>query len=46
MWLTEFGWTTANQAKGYEYGKYVSGNSRRNISRGPSNSASRIRGWA
>jgi len=24
MWLTEFGWTTENQAKGYEYGKYVS----------------------
>ena len=24
MWLTEFGWTTANQAKGYEYGKYNS----------------------
>jgi hypothetical protein len=24
MWLTEFGWTTANQAKGYEYGKAVS----------------------
>ncbi len=24
MWLTEFGWTTANQAKGYEYGKFVS----------------------
>ncbi len=24
MWLTEFGWTTANQAKGYEYGRYVS----------------------
>jgi len=23
MWLTEFGWTTANQAKGYEYGRYV-----------------------
>ncbi len=24
MWLTEFGWTTANQAKGYEYGAFVS----------------------
>ncbi len=24
MWLTEFGWTTANEAKGYEYGKFVS----------------------
>ncbi|MHB8645039.1 MAG: cellulase family glycosylhydrolase [Thermomicrobiales bacterium] len=24
MWLTEFGWTTANQAKGYEYGTFVS----------------------
>jgi hypothetical protein len=24
MWLTEFGWTTANQAKGYEYGKFNS----------------------
>jgi len=24
MWVTEFGWTTANQAPGYEYGKYVS----------------------
>ena len=24
MWLTEFGWTTANQAKGYEYGQFVS----------------------
>jgi len=24
MWLTEFGWTTANQAKGYEYGKFIS----------------------
>ncbi len=24
MWLTEFGWTTTNQAKGYEYGKAVS----------------------
>ena len=24
MWLTEFGWTTKNQAKGYEYGQYVS----------------------
>jgi polysaccharide biosynthesis protein PslG len=24
MWLTEFGWTTDNQAKGYEYGKFVS----------------------
>jgi polysaccharide biosynthesis protein PslG len=22
MWLTEFGWTTANQAPGYEYGVY------------------------
>ncbi len=24
MWLTEFGWTTANQAPGYGYGKFVS----------------------
>jgi len=24
MWITEFGWTTANQAAGYGYGKYVS----------------------
>jgi polysaccharide biosynthesis protein PslG len=24
VWLTEFGWTTKNQAKGYEYGQYVS----------------------
>jgi hypothetical protein len=24
MWLTEFGWTTKNQAKGYEYGQYNS----------------------
>ncbi len=24
MWLTEFGWTTSNEAKGYEYGKFVS----------------------
>ena len=24
MWVTEFGWTTANQAPGYEYGKYNS----------------------
>ena len=24
VWITEFGWTTANQAKGYEYGKDVS----------------------
>jgi hypothetical protein len=24
LWLTEFGWTTANQAKGYEYGKFNS----------------------
>ncbi len=24
MWLTEFGWTTANQARGYEYGAFVS----------------------
>jgi polysaccharide biosynthesis protein PslG len=24
VWLTEFGWTTANQAAGYGYGKYVS----------------------
>ncbi len=24
MWITEFGWTTANQAPGYGYGKYVS----------------------
>ncbi len=23
-WITEFGWTTKNQAKGYEYGQYVS----------------------
>ncbi|HEX5503161.1 MAG TPA: cellulase family glycosylhydrolase [Thermomicrobiales bacterium] len=23
IWLTEFGWTTKNQAKGYEYGQYV-----------------------
>jgi hypothetical protein len=23
MWLTEFGWTTKNQAKGYEYGEYI-----------------------
>ncbi|MFN8514853.1 MAG: cellulase family glycosylhydrolase [Chloroflexia bacterium] len=23
-WITEFGWTTKNQAKGYEYGEYVS----------------------
>ena len=23
IWLTEFGWTTANQAPGYEYGKYI-----------------------
>lgn len=23
VWLTEFGWTTANQAPGYEYGQYV-----------------------
>ncbi|HET7034200.1 MAG TPA: hypothetical protein VFI42_00815 [Thermomicrobiaceae bacterium] len=23
-WITEFGWTTANQAPGYEYGKFVS----------------------
>jgi polysaccharide biosynthesis protein PslG len=22
MWLTEFGWTTKNQAKGYEYGEF------------------------
>jgi hypothetical protein len=22
MWLTEFGWTTKNAAKGYEYGEY------------------------
>ncbi len=24
LWLTEFGWTTVNQAPGYEYGKYIS----------------------
>jgi GH35 family endo-1,4-beta-xylanase len=24
MWLTEFGWTTKNQAKGYEYGEFIS----------------------
>ncbi len=24
IWLTEFGWTTANQAPGYEYGVYTS----------------------
>lgn len=24
IWLTEFGWTTKNQAKGYEYGQYNS----------------------
>ncbi|MCL5958422.1 MAG: cellulase family glycosylhydrolase [Chloroflexi bacterium] len=24
IWLTEFGWTTANQAPGYEYGQYIS----------------------
>jgi hypothetical protein len=24
VWLTEFGWSTANQAPGYEYGRYVS----------------------
>ncbi|WP_051914746.1 cellulase family glycosylhydrolase [Thermorudis peleae] len=24
VWITEFGWTTANPAKGYEYGQYVS----------------------
>jgi len=24
IWLTEFGWSTANQAPGYEYGNYVS----------------------
>lgn len=24
IWLTEFGWTTKNAAKGYEYGQYVS----------------------
>jgi len=24
IWITEFGWTTANQAKGYEYGQDVS----------------------
>jgi hypothetical protein len=23
-WITEFGWTTKNQAKGYEYGEFVS----------------------
>lgn len=24
IWITEFGWTTANPAPGYEYGQYVS----------------------
>ncbi|MCX7622996.1 MAG: beta-galactosidase [Thermomicrobium sp.] len=24
VWITEFGWTTANPAPGYEYGQYVS----------------------
>lgn len=24
VWITEFGWTTKNAAKGYEYGQYVS----------------------
>jgi len=24
MWFTEFGWSTANQAPGYEYGAYNS----------------------
>jgi polysaccharide biosynthesis protein PslG len=24
IWLTEFGWTTKNAAKGYEYGQYIS----------------------
>ncbi|MCX2726262.1 cellulase family glycosylhydrolase [Thermomicrobium sp. 4228-Ro] len=24
VWLTEFGWSTANQAPGYEYGNYIS----------------------
>jgi len=24
IWLTEFGWTTANPAPGYEYGQYIS----------------------
>jgi hypothetical protein len=24
VWLTEFGWSTENQAPGYEYGRYVS----------------------
>lgn len=24
IWITEFGWTTKNAAKGYEYGQYVS----------------------
>jgi GH35 family endo-1,4-beta-xylanase len=24
MWLTEFGWTTKNEVKGYEYGQYIS----------------------
>jgi hypothetical protein len=24
IWLTEFGWSTANQAAGYEYGAYIS----------------------
>jgi polysaccharide biosynthesis protein PslG len=23
-WITEFGWTTKNQAKGYEYGEFIS----------------------
>ena len=24
VWITEFGWTTKNAAKGYEYGQYIS----------------------
>lgn len=24
VWLTEFGWSTANQAPGYEYGNFIS----------------------